>query len=323
MRYKKSIPAIKREMLSFETTIKEMLSKVKTIADMDKEKFISVIFDNRNSFPHKLAIAVIIKNEGLYILEWIEYHRMMGFSKFYIYDNDSTDHVEYLLQGFIDTGVVEFTRIHGTGKQLDAYQDAIEKSKNEVKWLAVLDADEFIQNLTDVSLLDILQKRRQVAMLVGWMVFGSNNKQEKGNGLVIERFTRHAREDFIADYKMILNPRKLLRWKNPHYAQMLGIIRDENGKIIHSYPYHTLKQAIPASKDEIRINHYYSKSLSEFIEKSNRGYADSSDEKSVRLARSMCDFDEHDRNEIEDKSMLEFVPEVERRIAEYKKSNRV
>lgn len=323
MRYKKNISDTKRRLLFFKAAFKESLSKIKFMTFMDKRQLVSMVLDHRNTFSHDLAIAVIIKNEAPYILEWIEYHRLIGVSRFYVYDNDSTDNIENILKSYIDSGVVVLTKIHGTGQQLIAYNDAVKKSKNEVQWLAVLDADEFIQNLTDDSLLDILRKRRQVAMLIGWMIFGSNNQTEKQKGLVIERFTRHAREDFIADYKMILNPRKVLRWRSPHYAQMLGVIRDENGKVVHSYPYQTLEQALPASKKIVRINHYYSKSLAEFIVKSKRGYADSFGGKSTRKDRSRSDFDDHDRNEIEDESMKKYVPEVYQRISAYQKSNKL
>lgn len=248
MRYQQDMSMFRRKFLFSKAAVEEILRKIKTIVFSNKKKVLSRILDNRKEFKYNLGIATIIKNESPYILEWIEYHRNIGFSRFYIYDNDSTDNVDILLAKYTDMGVVVLTKIHGAGKQLIAYDDAVERSKNEVKWLAVLDADEFIQDLTGESLSKILQRRHQVAVLLGWMIFGSNDQKEKENGLVIERFTRHARDDFIADYKIILNPRKVLKWMNPHYAQMLGMIRDENGKVIHSYPFNTMIQAVPASK---------------------------------------------------------------------------
>ncbi len=38
-----------------------------------------------------LAICAIFKNEGPYILEWVAYHRAVGFDHFVLYDNASTD----------------------------------------------------------------------------------------------------------------------------------------------------------------------------------------------------------------------------------------
>ena len=39
-------------------------------------------------FDHEVAIVAIAKNEGLYIKEWIDFHRLVGISKIYLYDNE-------------------------------------------------------------------------------------------------------------------------------------------------------------------------------------------------------------------------------------------
>ena len=38
-----------------------------------------------------LSLTLIVKNEAFYIKEWIEFHRMIGVTHFYIYDNESSD----------------------------------------------------------------------------------------------------------------------------------------------------------------------------------------------------------------------------------------
>ena len=40
-------------------------------------------------FDHEIAIVAIAKNEGPYLREWIEYHRLVGIKRFYLYDNES------------------------------------------------------------------------------------------------------------------------------------------------------------------------------------------------------------------------------------------
>ncbi|HIQ89627.1 TPA: glycosyltransferase family 2 protein [Candidatus Galligastranaerophilus faecipullorum] len=41
-----------------------------------------------------MSIAAILKNEAVYIKERIEFHRLVGAGRFYLYDNDSTDNVQ-------------------------------------------------------------------------------------------------------------------------------------------------------------------------------------------------------------------------------------
>ena len=58
-------------------------------------------------FPYDLAICAIIRNEGKFIREWIEWHVMMGVSKFYLYDNDSDDDTASVLRPYVQKGLVE------------------------------------------------------------------------------------------------------------------------------------------------------------------------------------------------------------------------
>lgn len=51
-----------------------------------------------------LSVACIAKNEGPYIREWIEYHKIVGVERFYFYDNDSSDNTREVLEPYIRGG---------------------------------------------------------------------------------------------------------------------------------------------------------------------------------------------------------------------------
>ncbi|MBR0202839.1 MAG: hypothetical protein IJQ56_00595, partial [Synergistaceae bacterium] len=70
---------------------------------------------------------------------------------------------------------------------------------------------------------------------------------------------------------------------------------DENGEIIE----HSTTREIHF--DKIRINHYFTKSKEEYIQKMTRGKADKND------IRSMEEFYLRDRNECEDTEILSHV----------------
>ena len=72
-----------------------------------------------------LAVAAIAKNEGPYIKEWIEFYVKQGVTHFLIYDNDSTDNLEDILQPFIAQGLVTYKKLPGKMRQCDAYNIAI------------------------------------------------------------------------------------------------------------------------------------------------------------------------------------------------------
>src|SRR5207248_10986601 len=59
--------------------------------------------DSRMMRP--LAICAIFKNEAPYLREWIEFHRLVGVSHFYLYRNGSTDDWEPVLRPYIGDGI--------------------------------------------------------------------------------------------------------------------------------------------------------------------------------------------------------------------------
>lgn len=309
MRYQIKMSRFQRRYLCFKANVIGTLSKLKSITNGNTINILKQITDNRTEFPNQLSVVAIIKNEASYIQEWIEFHKLVGVTKFYLYNNESEDNLEDKLAPYLLDGSVELHTIIGKGKQLEAYERAIQIAKNETRWLAILDIDEFLLPLDNNRIIDILDEGRKSAMLVGWMVYGSGGFIRRPEGLVTENYRKHATDDFIADYKSIVNPRKVICVKNPHFVQVLGKTTDENGKKIWQYPYTNSPQALPASKKRIRINHYYSKSLEEFEMKSRRGYADGS-LGDGRMARNMDVFRDHDQNAVEDNYIDEYIPKL-------------
>jgi hypothetical protein len=59
-----------------------------------------------DSTKHYLAVFAIVRNEGAYIKEWFEFHRMMGVNHFFIYDNGSIDGTADQLSPYVNEGLV-------------------------------------------------------------------------------------------------------------------------------------------------------------------------------------------------------------------------
>lgn len=310
MRYEKKMSVFRRKALRLIANFKGITQKAHTISKIKFGDIIATYGDNRSDFPIDLAIVAIIKNEAPYVKEWIEYHKLVGVKKFYLFDNESTDDLKQVLKPYIQKKVVDYHFIKGKGKQLDAYRKAIEIAKENVKWLAIIDLDEFILPVCNKTIVQILDEKKRSAMLVGWMIYGSSGYRKKQHGLVTEVFKKHATDDFIADYKSIVNPRKVLRVVNPHYCIVAGKTTDESGKVIYQYPYINRPETVAAPKNRIRINHYYSKSWEEFESKSLRGYADISSKE--RNSRNIADFNEHDQNKVEDHYIDKYVSSLKK-----------
>lgn len=257
-------------------------------------------------FPNYLSAVVMVKNEALYIEEWLEYHLLMGFQKFYIYDNESSDNLIDILQPYIKSGIVEYKYFPWRDKQLVAYNDILQKAQEETYWLAVIDIDEFIVPIKCETITDFLKDFEQYAGVeINWLMYGSSGEKHWRDGLVIERFKRHGKigEHFYGSgtIKTICNPRAVFKMDvhTPFYFRFAKTVNPD--KKIRKYNY---KDVGPVY-DKIRINHYFTKSYDECLLKLSRGWADK---------RNSSFFEYGDINDEYDDLMDKYIPLVSENI---------
>jgi len=254
-----------------------------------------------------LAMCAIAKNEGRYLQEWVEYHKMLGVEKFYIYDNESTDNTEDILKPYVDKGLVEYTFLPGLKMQLKAYKDCVRKHKRDATYIAFLDIDEFIVPLKHKTIPDYLESLGKISgVQINWIVYGSGGAKTRTNGFVIDRFRDHSLPDNPLNHhvKSIVNPRRILGIFSAHRPVLLGQYVDEDGKRV--------KESFwtrPPKTSKIRVNHYAIKSYEEFLEKRSRGRA------RFNRVRGLDYFDKYDRNEIKNDTIMEkYVVELKKLI---------
>ena len=122
---------------------------------------------------------------------------------------------------------------------------------------------------------------------------------EKQDGLVIENYRYRADDNFENNkfIKTICNPRLVEDIKNvysPIYINNMYNI-DENGNKVLGEK----NSKCPSSK--LRINHYFTKSMEEYIIKMNKGKADSLDK------RTLDDFNSNNKNDIYDYNLEQYA----------------
>lgn len=219
-----------------------------------------------------LSICAIAKNEGPYLVEWIEWHLLKGVDKFYIYDNESTDGTKEILQPYIDRGIVEYSYWPGYRQQLAAYDNCLLRYRYSTRWLAFIDIDEFIVPVKDTSIPLFLQRfENRPAVEINWLIYGSGGARQKEERPVMQRFKHHSRPKHLLNrhVKSIVNPRMVFNMIGCHEAARIkGFAADSHGNEIRR----NFRDREP-QQDVIRINHYAVRSYQEFQEKQARGRA--------------------------------------------------
>lgn len=269
------------------------------------------MFAERNmDFKYEMAAVAISKNEGPYIREWLEYHKIVGFQKFFIYDNESSDDTKQVLQPYIETGLVEYTYIQGKARQLDAYNDAINKHKHECRWMAFFDMDEFIMPTTPFRpIVEIISEivynsgRGACGVGINWALYGSSHLLKRVPGLVMDNFIYRAEITHWSSVlvKTICNPRMVVDYISPHYPlYKIGgySVGESDGKRQYGWYHHNV------AYKNVRVNHYFTKSKQEYIKKHNRGLAD-------RIGKyDDLMFEKHDLNDIKDEAMKVYSSKI-------------
>ncbi len=241
---------------------------------MPKKKLIPLDSEVYNNPFVYLSIGAIFKNEKPYLKEWLEYHLLIGVERFYLYDNGSTDNPLEVLEPYIKTGIVIYKQVSTPAMQMPVYNDAIYKSKNETKWLALIDLDEFIVPKETKNLKIFLKKyEKYPSLCINWINFDSNGFKSKPQGLVIENYTRVYLNDNHPEnlhVKTILQPLQVYSCNNPHYAFYKNFKFGVNENYKKVFGPFTTKNSV----SKIQINHYCSKSLEEYMLKLNKGHCD-------------------------------------------------
>ncbi|GMH54321.1 hypothetical protein TrST_g10522 [Triparma strigata] len=134
-----------------------------------------------------VAIGAIFKEEDDYLLEWIEYHSLIGVQKFYLFSNDChpDPSTTSLLKTYASLNIVHLSTEFScsTSAQHLAYDSAVSlAAADNVDWIALVDIDEFIHVRDPTkSIANIMSMYTNKYNAVGllWRVFGSNNHVKK------------------------------------------------------------------------------------------------------------------------------------------------
>lgn len=264
-----------------------------------------------------LRVSTMFRTDALYLHEWIEFHLLMGFEKFYLYHqgtNPPEDGWREVLQPYIERGVVDVTEwpfpfFHSEGRNahIDANQHCIDRLKGQEGFLAFIDSDEMLFSPRYDTVTEALATLPETwgAIGVHWMMFGSSGKQEWEDAPVIERFTWRPNESFPKNqmYKSIvrLDDPALATIGSEHLFRTIRGTYDEQGRLLET-------EEAPPCSSLLRLNHYWTKSRKEWEERHPLDFSGeviARDEERWSGVQSMdCD----------DRTIQRFLPELKSRL---------
>ena len=220
-----------------------------------------------------LAVCSVFRNQAEYLEEWLEFHRLIGTERFFLYDNESTDESLEVLQPYVGAGIVV---VHDwptppsveRGVPWDliaAFNDCVQSHRHDARWIAFMDIDEFLFSPTGRPLPEVLADyESSPGVFVGRIDFAMSGHERKPAGLVIENYLQRRNTGVATDIKSIINPQRTVRCHNAHvFIYEDGTPVDERQRPIPGPPFS--RDGITMTK--LRINHYITKSRDEYRKK--------------------------------------------------------
>lgn len=221
----------------------------------------AVSLNHSRSWSWELAIAAMFQDEARWLKEWLEYHLLTGVQHFYLYNNLSKDNYQDVLRPYIDRGVVELNEwpyVSGNtydAAQCEAYCDALSRARNTVKWLALIDVDEFLVPVRDADLISVLMPFESDSTIGGicaaWVCFGTSCvRRIPQDRLMIETLVLSGEG---------LEPPGQFPWDQGTFKSIVRAERTDSIKSPHMALYNAGYSHVPLFHDLIQINHYWTK----------------------------------------------------------------
>lgn len=225
---------------------------------------------------YRFSICSIFKNEGPYLKEFVEYHLLMGFEHFYLYNNNSDDNYKEILQRYVEKGIVTLVEWPVVPGQGPMYEHWYSTFRHETSWVSFLDLDEFICPLKVTNIQEWIKPfEKYPVIMLYWKMFGTN-------GLYEHDETKLVTEQYINSWGKISEIGKVIY--NTDYdisSFSKGMMHGFNVKLgrldvppINSFGFFVVRGIHRYTmEDTIQVNHYWSKAFECYKRKHARGSA--------------------------------------------------
>ncbi|SLN55353.1 glycosyltransferase family 2 protein [Roseisalinus antarcticus] len=267
-------------------------------------------------------VVSTMKNEGPYLLEWLAYHRSIGFDGFCLFSNDCSDGTNLILNRLDQMGVVRHFD-NPLGPRMDPQRAAYSRAGRmefvrKAEWVLIADADEYLNiHVGDRKIDDLIATVPDAdAFSLNWRLMGSDGQAHADfDALITDRYTRGSSFDrpengLVWGFKTLFRPEKFdyfgvhrPKWRKERTDIKPGIVKWVNGDGMELGEHILLKgwrsRADTVGYSLAQVNHYAIKSREDFLLKRLRGTANSKNKDRIDMEY----WEKYDINTIPDASI--------------------
>jgi hypothetical protein len=230
----------------------------------------------------KVCLCTLGKNENKYIKEFVEYYKKYGVDKIILNDNNDVDgeRFEKVIGDYINQDFVEIKNWRGIEKaQFNIMNDCYQNNYEKFDWLIFYDIDEFIflKNFDNIKFFLNQPKFSKCDKIeLNWINRVNENLIHYEDLPLSQRFKDKEFNIIENNTKFFPQIKSILRGNIPNIT--IGCLHRLTLQIkaCDGYGKKSIVKGIynlNPDYENYYINHYFAKSLEEFIEKIKRGSA--------------------------------------------------
>lgn len=234
-------------------------------------KILNNIYVNKSLSNFKVCVCTYGRNENRYIREFVIHYEKYGVDKIFLYDNNKEkgERFEDVISDYINKGFVEILNWRGKNNPIfSIMNECYSKNKNNYNWFIFYEIDEFINLYNHINVKKFLSKSKfEKCEVIHLNIINHSDN----NKLYYENKSLHERFPAIVPLKRSqISVKSILKGNisNLNITWMHNI--NENLKSCNGFG----RPSDLKNGNDFRYNvidHYYSKSTEEFIDKINRG----------------------------------------------------
>ncbi|KAL5581292.1 hypothetical protein UlMin_013734 [Ulmus minor] len=117
-------------------------------------------FDPPTRKEHEMCICTMVRNQARFLKEWIMYHAEMGVERWFIYDNNSNDEIDVVLESLFNSKYNISRHLWPWIKTQEAgFAHCALRARDVCEWVGFIDVDEFLHLPTGLLLNDIVRNQ--------------------------------------------------------------------------------------------------------------------------------------------------------------------
>jgi len=266
-------------IIYFIIKIYEIIISINRVTDINNQNNQIQIKEEKNINNTKVCLCTLAKNENRYIREYVQHYEKYGVDKIFLYDNNDVEGEKFdeILSDYIQNGFVEVRDWRGKAKALmPIMNDCYQTNYKIYDWLIFYEIDEYIHlsNYTNIKpFLNLPKFKHCEVIYLNLICHTDNNLIYYDNRPLAERFPRTVPKYKKGGYRLEI--KSILRGhisdieitSNHLLSTSLRNCNGYGNK--NRYYYNTYSNQ--NDYKHYYIDHYYSKSTEEFIDKINKG----------------------------------------------------